>query len=96
MGTAGKIFAALNEVKANPDVYAKGEFQKFTEKVIHLQKESSYWNQILIHLQYNKVYATQKEYDARFEIFKGTLAFINTHNADPTKTRMNLFLYVII
>lgn len=54
MGTAGKIFAALNEVKANPDVYAKGEFQKFTEKVIHLQKKS------LIEIKYLYIYSTTK------------------------------------
>lgn len=67
MGTAGKIFAALNQAKTSPDAYAKAEFQKFQTK-------------------YNKVYSSEQETDKRFEIFRDTLKFINTHNADPTKT----------
>jgi len=36
--------------------------------------------------KYNKVYADKQEYETRFEIFKETLQFIETHNADATKT----------
>jgi C1A family cysteine protease len=36
--------------------------------------------------KYNKQYASKEEYSARFEIFKETITFINTHNADDTKT----------
>jgi len=65
-GTAGKIFAALNQAPDH-DSLLKAEFEKFIQK-------------------YNKVYANQKEYDTRFETFKETVDFINTHNADSTKT----------
>ena len=36
---------------------------------------------------YNKQYESREEYEARFATFKETLAFINKHNADATKTR---------
>jgi C1A family cysteine protease len=70
IGNIGKLFSAL----MRPLLFKSKPVDEIEEQ----------FRQFIV--KYNKQYTSQEEYDLRFETFKDNLNFINTHNADNTKT----------